>query len=207
MKKISLILAGILFSCSLQAVNNESNNGNGVESDQIQMRKPSKKVIKKSIERTGEATVITEYDPQGNIIKIIENYSSYSPTIEFTFKDGKIDSIKASGDYVYDTGVNKQDNTAYYSDGGCDIKIKFDELGYKEKKYECQDDGSTNFYEYNKDGLLEKVVCTYSSVWAPKPTKTTSTYTYDVMSQDWKKRTETDNKGNKTVTTRTVEYW
>lgn len=206
MKKISLILAGILFSCSLQAVNDESNNGTGVESDQIQMRKPAKKVIKKSIERTEEATLITEYDPQGNIIKI-NTSCSYCPTIEFTFKDGKIDSIKASGDYVYDTGVNKQDNTAYYSDGGCDIKIKFDELGYKEVEYLCQDDGSSYFYEYNKDGLLEKVVCTSSSVWAPKPTKTTTTYTYDVMSQDWTKSTATDNKGNKTVTTRTVEYW
>ena len=78
MKKISLILAGIWFSCSLQAVNDESNTGNGVESDQIQMKKRSNRNIKKSIERTGEATeeageetVITEYDPQGNIIKII----------------------------------------------------------------------------------------------------------------------------------------
>ena len=69
MKKISLILAGILFSCSLQAVNDESNTGNGVESDQIQMRKRSNGVIKKSIERTEGATVITEYDQQGNIIK------------------------------------------------------------------------------------------------------------------------------------------
>ncbi|MEE0976366.1 MAG: hypothetical protein UH543_01350 [Bacteroidales bacterium] len=207
MKKISLILAGILFSCSLQAVNDESNIGNGVESDQIQMRKRSNGVIKKSIERTEEATLITEYDPQGNIIKIIENYSPYSPTIEFTFKDGKIDSIKSSGDYVSDTRVNKQDNTAYYSDAACDIKIKFNELGYKEETYECQDGGWENFYEYNKDGLLVKVVCTSSNVWEPKPTKTTTTYTYDVMSQDWTKRTGKDNKGNKTVTTRTVEYW
>ena len=204
MKKISLILAGILFSCSLQAVNDESNTETGVESDQIQMRKPSKKVIKKSTERTGESTVITEYDPQGNIIKIIENYSL---TIEFTFKDGKIDSIKASGDYVYDPGVNKQDNTAYYSDGGCDIKIKFDELGYKEEEYLCQDGGWENFYEYNKDGLLVKKVTKSEDAYAGSSTKTTTTYTYDVMSQDWKKRTETDNQGNKTVTTRTVEYW
>lgn len=200
MKKISLILAGILFSCSLQAVNTENNTETGVESDQIQMKKTAKKVIKKSTEITEGAIVITEYDPQGNITKI------NCPTIEFTFKDGKIDSIKASGDY-YDTGVNKQDNTAYYSDGGCDIKIKFDELGYKEETYECQDGGWENFYEYNKDGLLVKVVCTSSSVWEPKPTKTTTTYTYDVMSQDWTKSTATDNKGNKTVTTRTVEYW
>jgi hypothetical protein len=214
MKKISLILAGILFSCSLQAVNNESNIGNGVESDQIQMRKPSKKVIKKSTERTGNATLITEYDPQGNIIKIMYSYyytENYYPdgypAVEFTLRDGKILSAKTSGSGFYNVGVNKQDNTAYYSDGGCDIKIKFDKLGYKEEKYECQDDGSSYFYEYNKDGLLEKVVCTSSSVWAPKPTKTTTTYTYDVMSQDWTKRTATDNKGNKTVTTRTVEYW
>ena len=200
-------MAGILFSCSLQAVNDESNIGNGVESDQIQMRKPAKKVIKKSIEKTGEATLITEYDPQGNIIKIRNSYCSDCPFVEFTFKDGKIDSIKASGDYVYDPGVNKQDNTAYYSDGGCDIKIKFDKLGCKEETYECQDGGWENFYEYNKDGLLVKVVCTSSSVWEPKPTKTTTTYTYDVMSQDWTKRTGKDNQGNKTVTTRTVEYW
>ena len=207
MKKISLILAGILFSCSLQAVNDESNIGKGVESDQIQMRKPSKKAIKKSTEKTGNATLITEYDPQGNIIKIRDSYYSYYTSVEFTFKDGKIDSIKASGDYVYDPGVNKQDNTAYYSDGGCDIKIKFDELGYKEEEYLCQDGGWENFYEYNKDGLLVKKVTKSEDAYAGSSTKTTTTYTYDVMSQDWKKRTATDNKGDKTVTTRTVEYW
>ena len=72
MKKISLILAGILFSCSLQAVNDESNIGNGVESDQIQMKKRSKKVIKKSIERTEGAILIKEYDQRGNLIKITD---------------------------------------------------------------------------------------------------------------------------------------
>lgn len=214
MKKILVILAGFMISCTSQATNTESNTETGVESDQIQMKKSQNKVIKKSIEKTDNATLITEYDQQGNIIKIMYSYyytENYYPdgypAVEFTLRDGKILSAKTSGSGFYNVGVNKQDNTAYYSDGGCDIKIKFDKLGYKEEKYECQDDGSSYFYEYNKDGLLVKVVCTSASVWAPKPTKTTTTYTYDVMSQDWTKRTGTDNEGNKTVTTRTVEYW
>ncbi|MBO7180979.1 MAG: hypothetical protein J6V51_05545, partial [Bacteroidales bacterium] len=185
----------------------DSKPENGVETDQAQIEEPSKKVIKKSIEKSESKILIKEYDQQGKLIKITDKYIDDVDYMEFTLRDGKILSAKASGSSYSDASVNKQNNTAYYSDVACDIKIKFDELGYKEEKYECQDGGWENFYEYNKDGLLEKEVCTSSSVWEPKRTKTTTTYTYDVMSQDWTKRTGTDNKGNKTVTTRTVEYW
>ena len=214
MKKISLILAGILFSCSLQAVNDESNTGNGVESDQIQMRKRSNRVIKKSIERTGEATVITEYDPQGNIIKIRDSYCSYCPSVEFTFKDGKIDSAKGGNESYCEASVNKQKNTATYCFEGGGTEVEFNEFGYK-KAVSAGDGGEgTETYEYNKDGLLVRRVDIYEEYSyddypevRTEKTITKYTYTYDVMSQDWKKRTATDNKGNKTVTTRTVEYW
>ena len=214
MKKISLILAGILFSCSLQAVNNESNTGNGVESDQIQMRKPAKKVIKKSIERTEEATLITEYDQQGNIIKIRDSYYSYYTSVEFTFKDGKIDSAKGGNKLYCEASVNKQNNTATYCVEGGAVEVEFSEFGYK--KYSSGDEGASGSsnYEYNKDGLLVRRVDIYEEYSyddypeiSTEKTITKYTYTYDVMSQDWTKRTATDNKGNKTVTTRTVEYW
>ena len=214
MKKISLILAGILFSCSLQAVNDESNIGNGVESDQIQMRKRSKKAIKKSTERTGEATVITEYDQQGNIIKISDSYCSYCPTIEFTFKDGKIVSAKGGNKWYCEASVNKQNNTATYCVEGGAVEVEFSEFGYK--KDSSGDEGAfgSSNYEYNKDGLLVRRVDIYEEYSyddypevRTEKTITKYTYTYDVMSQDWTKRTATDNEGNKIVTTRTVEYW
>ena len=213
MKKILVILAGFMISCTSQATNTESNTETGVESDQIQMKKSQNKVIKKSIEKTGNATLITEYDQQGNIIKIRDSYyytENYYPdgypTVEFTLRDGKILSAKTSGSGFYNVGVNKQENSAYYSDGGCDIEVKFNEFGYKEEVYECQDGGETINHEYNKDGLLVKRIYEAGGEWMTS-IKTTTTYTYDVMSQDWTKRTGTDNEGNKTVTTRTVEYW
>ena len=214
MKKISLILAGILFSCTLQAVNDESNTETGVESDQIQMRKPSKKVIKKSTEKTGEATVITEYDQQGNIIKISDSYCSYCPLVEFTFKDGKIVSAKGGNEGYCEASVNKQKNTATYCFEGGGTEVEFNEFGYK-KAVSAGDGGEgTETYEYNKDGLLVRRVDIYEEYSydnfpevSTEKTITKYTYTYDVMSQDWTKRTATDNKGNKTVTTRTVEYW
>ena len=188
-------------------VTTENKPKNDVETEQTQIEEPAKKIVKKSIEKSESKIIIKEYDQQGKLIKITDKYIDDVDYLEFTLRDGKILSAKASGSSYSDASVDKQDNTAYYSDVACDIKIKFDELGYKEETYECQDGGWKNFYEYNKDGLLEKEVCTSSSVWEPKPTKTTTTYTYDVMSQDWTKRTGKDNKGNKTVTTRTVEYW
>ncbi|MBQ1191456.1 MAG: hypothetical protein IIX43_04150 [Bacteroidales bacterium] len=214
MKKISLILAGILFSCSLQAVNDESNTGNGVESDQIQMKKRSNGVIKKSIEKTGEATVITEYDQQGNIIKISDSYCSDCPSVEFTLKNGKIVSAKGGNKWYCEASVNKQKNTATYCFEGGGTEVEFNEFGYK-KAVSAGDGGEgTETYEYNKDGLLVRRVDIYEEYSYDdypevrrEKTITKYTYTYDVMSQDWKKRTATDNKGNKTVTTRTVEYW
>ncbi|MEE0936765.1 MAG: hypothetical protein UIG52_01925 [Bacteroidales bacterium] len=214
MKKISLILAGILFSCSLQAVNDESNIGNGVESDQIQMRKRSKKAIKKSIEKTGEATLITEYDQQGNIIKIRDSYCSYCPSVEFTFKDGKIVSAKGGNKLYCEASVNKQNNTATYCVEGGAVEVEFSEFGYKKDSSGDEGASGSSNYEYNKDGLLVRRVDIYEEYSyddypeiSTEKTITKYTYTYDVMSQDWTKRTATDNKGNKIVTTRTVEYW
>lgn len=207
MKKISLILAGILFSCSLQAVNNESNTENGVESDQIQMRKRSNGVIKKSIEKTGNATLITEYDQQGNIIKIRDSYCSDCPFVEFTLKNGKIVSAKGGNKWYCEASVNKQKNTAIYCFEGGGTEVEFNEFGYKKAVSAGEDGESTETYEYNKDGLLVKVVLISEDYFEGTSDKATTTYIYDVMSQDWTKRTATDNKGNKTVTTRTVEYW
>ncbi|MBO5839300.1 MAG: hypothetical protein J6R06_06490, partial [Bacteroidales bacterium] len=188
-------------------VKEDSKPENGVETEQAQIEEPAKKVIKKSIEKTEEEILIKEYDQQGNIIKITKKGCYYCPTEEFTFKDGKIESVKVSGSSIYNTRVNKQENSAYYSDEACDIKVKFNEFGYKEEVYECQDGGWTTTGEYNKDGLLVKEVVSTSNAWEGSLTTTTTTYTYDVMSQDWTKRTGTDDQGNKTVTTRTVEYW
>ena len=228
MKKISLILAGILFSCSLQAVNDESNIGNGVESDQIQMRKPSKKVIKKSIEKTEGAIVmssydintkettieraedkilIKEYDQQGKLIKITEKAYSDRNALEFTFKDGKIVSATKSNGLYSLISVNKQKNSATYEFNGERQLYEFNEFGIK--KYSDLSFGFevSNSYEYNEEGLLLKRVEIYKDFVDESSTKNTSTYTYDMMNQNWKKRTGKGNGGYETVTTRTVEYW
>ena len=207
MKKISLILAGILFSCSLQAVNNESNTGNGVESDQIQMKKPAKKVIKKSIERTEGAILIKEYDQRGNLIKITDKIINNGNSVEFTLKDGKILSAKGGNEGYCEASVNKQKNTATYCLEGGTTEVEFNEFGYKKAVFAYEEGEGTGTYEYNKDGLLVKVVRIFEDDFEGTSSKTTTTYTYDVMSQDWTKRTGKDNKGYKTVTTRTVEYW
>ena len=62
-------------------------------------------------------------------------------------------------------------------------------------------------YEYNEEGLLVKEVEIWQDYIEDSTNKTATTYTYDVMNQNWKKRTATDNQGNETVTTRTIEYW
>lgn len=206
MKKISLILAGILFSCSLQAVNNESNTENGVESDQIQMKKRSNGVIKKSIERTGDEILIKEYDQQGNLIKITEKACPDCKALEFTFKDGKIVSATKFNGLCSLLSVNKQKNSATY-DCNSERVYEFNEFGIKKYTDSGFEDGVSYSYEYNEEGLLLKRVEIYHYYVSESSSKGTSTYTYDVMNQNWKKRTETDYQGNKTVTTRTVEYW
>ena len=206
MKKISLILAGILFSCSLQAVNDESNTESGVESDQIQMRKRSNGVIKKSIEKTGDEILIKEYDQQGNLIKITEKACPDCKALEFTFKDGKIVSATKFDGLCSLLSVNKQKNSATY-DCNSERVYEFNEFGIKKYSDSDFELGISRSYEYNEDGLLVKKVEISQDNVEGSSTKTTATYTYDVMNQNWKKRTETDDQGNKTVTTRTVEYW
>lgn len=214
MKKILVILAGFMISCTSQATNTESNTETGVESEQVQIKKSSKKVIKKSIEREGDATLVTEYDQQGNIIKITESYCSDCPAMEFTLKNGKIVSAKGGNKWYCEASVNKQKNTATYCLETSETEVEFNEFGYK-KAVSAGDEGeSTETYEYNKDGLLVRIVDIYEEYSyddypevRTEKTITKYTYTYDVMSQDWTKRTATDNKGNKIVTTRTVEYW
>lgn len=206
MKKISLILAGILFSCSLQAVNDESNTGNGVESDQIQMRKRSNGVIKKSIERTGDEILIKEYDQQGNLIKITEKACPDCKALEFTFKDGKIVSATKFNGLCSLLSVNKQKNSATY-DCNSERVYEFNEFGIKKYSDSGFEDGVSHSYEYNEEGLLLKRVEIYHDYVSESSSKGTTTYTYDVMNQNWKKRTGKGNGGYETVTTRTVEYW
>ena len=221
MKKISLILAGILFSCTLQAVNDESNNGTGVESDQIQMRKPAKKVIKKSIERTEGAILIKEYDQRGNLIKITDKNINNGNSVEFTLKDGKILSAKGGNEDYCEASVNKQKNTATYCFEGGGYEVEFNEFGYS--KIEDSNWGSEDIYEYNEAGLLVRVIGSYEGFGSDEfvDCKRETTFSYDVNNQDWTKRTETytssciSNKTKKTkvmdrftsTTTRTVEYW
>ena len=207
MKKISLILAGILFSCSLQAVNTESNIEKGVESDQIQMKKRSNGVIKKSIEKTGDEILIKEYDQQGKLIKITEKACPDCKALEFNLKDGKIISAKDEFDFGTTPVIDKQKNIVTIVHNSEFSTFEFNEFGIKKYSISYIDYKISRSYEYNEDGLLVKKVEISQDLVEESSTQTTSTYTYDVMSQDWKKRTETDNKGNKTVTTRTVEYW
>ena len=206
MKKISLILAGILFSCSLQAVNNESNIGNGVESDQIQMRKRSNGVIKKSIEKTGDEILIKEYDQQGKLIKITEKACPDCKALEFTFKDGKIVSATKFDGLCSLLSVNKQKNSATY-DCNSERVYEFNEFGIKKYSDSGFEDGVSYSYEYNEEGLLLKRVEIYHDFVSESSSKGTTTYTYDVMNQNWKKRTGKGNGGYEIVTTRTVEYW
>lgn len=206
MKKISLILAGILFSCSLQAVNNECNIGNGVESDQIQMRKRSNGVIKKSIEKTGDEILIKEYDQQGNLIKITEKACPDCKALEFTFKDGKIVSATKFNGLCSLLSVNKQKNSATY-DCNSERVYEFNEFGIKKYTDSGFEDGVSHSYEYNEEGLLLKRVEIYHDFVSESSMKGTTTYTYDVMNRNWKKRTGKGNGGYETVTTRTVEYW
>ncbi|MBO7181043.1 MAG: hypothetical protein J6V51_05870 [Bacteroidales bacterium] len=206
MKKISLILAGILFSCSLQAVNDENNIGNGVESDQIQMKKRSNGVIKKSIEKTGEEILIKEYDQQGNLIKITEKACPDCKALEFTFKDGKIVSATKFNGLCSLLSVNKQKNSATY-DCNSERVYEFNEFGIKKYSDSGFEDGVSYSYEYNEEGLLLKRVEIYHDYVSESSSKGTTTYTYDVMNQNWKKRTGKGNGGYETVTTRTVEYW
>jgi hypothetical protein len=207
MKKISLILAGILFSCTLQAVNDESNIGKGVESDQIQMRKRSNGVIKKSIEKTGEEILIKEYDQQGNLIKITEKACPDCKALEFTFKDGKIISAKDEFDFGTTPVIDKQKNIVTIVHNSEFSTFEFNEFGIKKYSISYIDYKISRSYEYNEEGLLVKKVEISQDFVEESSTQTTSTYTYDVMNQNWKKRTETDDRGYETVTTRTVEYW
>ena len=207
MKKILVILAGFMISCTSQATNTESNTETGVESEQVQIKKSSKKVIKKSIEREGDATLVTEYDQQGNIIKITESYCSDCPAMEFTLKNGKIVSAKGGNKWYCEASVNKQKNTATYCLETSETEVEFNEFGYKKEVSTAEDGERTETYEYNKDGLLVKGVIISKDYFEGTSYKETITYTYDVMSQDWTKRTATFNDGDKYVTTRTVEYW
>ena len=214
MKKILVILAGFMISCSLQATNTENNTETGVESDQIQMKKSQNKVIKKSIEKTGDATLITEYDQQGNIIKIRDSYCSDCTFVEFTLKNGKIVSAKGGNKWYCEASVNKQNNTAKYCVEGGAVEVEFSEFGYKKEEFNFEEENCVVSNEYNKDGLLVNKISVCQEILLGDYEETDGeqitmkfTYTYDIMSQDWTKRTRTENKGNKIVTTRTVEYW
>ena len=206
MKKILVILAGFMISCTSQATNTEINTETGVASDQIQMKKSKNKVIKKSIEKTGEETLTTEYDQQGNIIKIMYSNCSDCPFKEFSLKNGKIISAKRFDNTFPAPEIDKQKNIAIFDENDI-LTFEFNNYGIKKYNHRYVDAEHTISYEYNNEGLLVNKVDIWESYFEDDSEKTTTTYTYDVMSQDWTKRTGTDNKGNKTVTTRTVEYW
>ncbi|MEE0976249.1 MAG: WD40 repeat domain-containing protein, partial [Bacteroidales bacterium] len=187
-------------------VTTESKSENGVETEQTQIEKPAKKIIKKSIEKTEEEILIKEYDQQGKLIKITEKACPDCKAREFNFKDGKIISATEFDGLCSLLSVNKQKNSVTY-DCNSERVYEFNEFGIKKYSDSGFEEGVVYSYEYNKDGLLVKRVVTYEDYVEGTSNKTTTTYTYDVMSQDWKKRTGTDDQGNKTVTTRTVEYW
>ena len=206
MKKFLVILAGFMISCSLQATNTESNTETGVESDQIQMKKSKNKVIKKSIEKTGEETLTTEYDQQSNIIEIRYSNCSDCPFKEFSLKNGKIISAKRSDNTFPAPEIDKQKNIAIFDENDI-LTFEFNNYGIKKYNHRFIDAKHAISYEHNNEGLLVNKVDIWEDYFEDYSEKTTTTYTYDVMSQDWTKRTGTDNKGNKIVTTRTVEYW
>ena len=156
MKKISLILAGILFSCSLQAVNDECNTENGVESDQIQMKKRSNGVIKKSIEKTGEEILIKEYDQQGNIIKITRSNCPDCGSFEFNLKDGKIISAKDEFDFGTTPVIDKQKNIVTIVHNSEFSTFEFNEFGIKKYSVSDFELEFSHSYEYNKDGSSKK---------------------------------------------------
>ncbi len=180
-------------------VTTENKPETGVETDQAQIEKPAKKVIKKSIEKTEEEILIKEYDQQGKLIKMTKIGCPDCKAREFNFKDGKIISATKFDGLCYLLSIDKNKNTVTY-DCNASVVIEFTEFGIKKITETTFEEGTfVTSYEYNENGLLIKRV---SNDW-----KGTITYTYDVMSQDWTKRTGTDDQGNKTVTTRTVEYW
>ena len=188
-------------------VTTENKPENGVETEQTQIEEPAKKIIKKSIEKTGDEILITEYDQQGNIIKITTKSCPNCTNLEFNFKNGKITSAKTKSELCPGNEIDSQNNIVMLYCDGSGQTFEFNEFGIKKTNESWFEGGVVYSYEYNKDGLLVKRVVTDEDYVEGTSNKTTITYTYDVMSQDWKKRTGTDDQGNKTVTTRTVEYW
>ena len=203
MKKILVILAGFMISCTSQATNTESNTETGVESDQIQMKKSQNKVIKKSIEKTDGKTLVKEYNEEGELTKMtlpIE-ISTDQDVVIFTFDNGKLSSYKVSAKVpemldMTEIEIDKNKNEFILRQEWGGEVYTFNEFGISKITKGGMNGKTTYSYKYDDKGLLLEIV-----------SKSTTTYTYDVMSQDWTKRTGTDNKGNKIVTTRTVEYW
>ncbi|MEE1093459.1 MAG: hypothetical protein U0L08_00840, partial [Bacteroidales bacterium] len=201
-------------------VNEDSKPEIGVETEQAQIEKPAKKVIKKSIEKTESKILIKEYDQQGKLIKMTKRDTDLESSIEFSFKDGTIASAKASGSSYSDASVDKQNNTATYYNWS-EIRIGFNKFGYS--KIENLEWGSEDIYEYNEAGLLVRIIGSYEGFGSDEfvACENETTFSYDVNNQDWTKRTETQTSScisNKTkkkkvmgtstsTTTRTVEYW
>jgi hypothetical protein len=126
--------------------------------------------------------------------------------LEFTFKDGKIVSATKFNGLCSLLSVNKQKNSATY-DCNSERVYEFNEFGIKKYSDSGFEDGVSHSYEYNEEGLLLKRVEIYHDFVSESSMKGTTTYTYDVMNRNWKKRTGKGNGGYETVTTRTVEYW
>lgn len=200
MKKILVILAGFMISCTSQATNTESNTETGVEKEQVQ---EPKKVIKKSVEKTDGKTLVKEYNEEGELTKMtlpIE-ISTDQDVVIFTFDNGKLSSYKVNAKVpemldMTEIEMDKTKNEVRFISEWSGEIYTFNEFGISKITKGGMNGETTYSYKYDDKGLLLEII-----------SKSTTTYTYDVMSQDWTKRTGTDNKGNKTVTTRTVEYW
>lgn len=200
MKKIYLILAGLMISCGSQTTNTETNTQTGVETEQIQEQK---KVIKKEIEKTNGETLIKEYNEQGKLIKMSLPISlaTSEDVVILNFNNGMLSSYKVNTPVpemldMTEIEMDKNNNKiSFISEWGGEI-YTFNEFGISKVTKGGMNGETTYSYKYDDKGLLLEIV-----------SKSSITYTYDIMSQDWTQRVGTGTKGEKTITTRTVEYW
>lgn len=207
MRKLGLICGLFIFSMVLMTSCGKSSNEKVTEETSVQVEEPVNKVIKKETEKTGDETLIKEYDEQGNLIKITQKACLDCSTYEFDFKDGKVISAKTTSELCGSKSINKQKNIVVFNCDSAGEVFGFNEFGINKQETQYFDALSSCSYEYNENGFLVKSVSVTEDGLEGTSTKMTISYTYDVMNQDWTTRTGSDEQGNEIVTTRTVEYW